>query len=161
MCLIFTTLARGVLLIVPRTLIDGFLDKTAGEQSCGFLLQVFQKWQKILLLIFAEFSEPHSTWLFFCSRFRTFYTFPYFYKHTTIRNFRKSFCLFEMLLHRSLTANLSLHGCDFLGLCVLSVSFTFPFGTRISKSWSEKSRFFLLLLEYQFTCVWNEMPSEW
>ncbi|VBB29258.1 unnamed protein product [Acanthocheilonema viteae] len=31
--------ARGVLLIVPRTLINGFLNKTAREQSCDFLLQ--------------------------------------------------------------------------------------------------------------------------
>uniref|UniRef100_A0A0R3RVS8 GpcrRhopsn4 domain-containing protein n=1 Tax=Elaeophora elaphi TaxID=1147741 RepID=A0A0R3RVS8_9BILA len=31
--------ARGVLLIVPRTLINGFLDKTAREQPCDSLLQ--------------------------------------------------------------------------------------------------------------------------
>ncbi|VDK71930.1 unnamed protein product [Litomosoides sigmodontis] len=31
--------ARGVLLIVPRTLINGFLDKTAGERPCDFLLK--------------------------------------------------------------------------------------------------------------------------
>lgn len=42
-CLNFAITVRGVLLILPRTLISAFIGKTALQQSCELLLQVFQK----------------------------------------------------------------------------------------------------------------------
>lgn len=143
--MVFTTVARGVLLIVPRTLINGFLDKTAHEQSCDFLLQVFQKnlIENCLPSFWSLVNHIVLNNLFY--GLAVFAVFPYVCKYTIIRDFRKSFWFYEMFLqfHSSLTNNPSRQGYNLLELCIISVSFTFLFRIGVSKRVKyKKGRFF-------------------